>query len=354
VADQRGGGIGWCDETWNPVRGCLRVSPGCENCYAEAVAARFCGEGQPYEGLIKIRKDGSRRWSGDVVAVPSHMMDPMKWKRPRRIFVNSMSDLFHPGLDNEDILAVFAVMACSPQHTFQVLTKRPQEMLEWFDWFRNHVLEAAMDGETIDEARIAVLADALGNMIVGETSHKDYDGSDEAALIKGKLEELYIKEWDTPSGGTAWQHRLPWPLPNVWLGVSTENQQYADERIPLLLQAPAAKHFISAEPLLGPVDVSKYLRLKTESVAPLSWVITPPIDWVIAGCESGPNARLADPKWYRSLRDQCAAASTPYFLKQARWDGVWIRNDGPHSKLKRGSIVEAPTLEGVEHLEFPA
>ncbi len=176
MANQKNG-IVWTDETWNPLRGCSRVSEGCRNCYAESVARRFDGPGLPYEGLIA----SGGQWNGQIKLVPEKLDEPLRWQRPRRIFVNSMSDLFHPNVPNEYIDRVFAVMALASQHTFQVLTKRPERMLE------------------------------------------------------------YLNRRTT--------------MPNVWLGVSIENQVTADERIPLLLQTPAAVRWVSAEPLLRPVDL---------------------------------------------------------------------------------------------------
>ncbi|GGA80852.1 hypothetical protein GCM10011507_35100 [Edaphobacter acidisoli] len=127
-------GISWTDATWNPIRGCSRVSEGCRHCYAERAAYRFSGPGQPYEGLVQIGADGKRRpqWNGQVRFVEEHLLDPLKWTRPRRIFVNSMSDLFHENVTDDMRDKIFAVMALCPQHTFQVLTKRPERMLKWF------------------------------------------------------------------------------------------------------------------------------------------------------------------------------------------------------------------------------
>lgn len=124
--------IEWTDATWNPVRGCSRVSPGCDNCYAMHVAHRFSGPGMPYEGLTVLRK-GKTDWAGIARFVPDHLSDPLRWTKPRHVFVNSVSDLFHHTVSNEQIAAVFGVMAASPRHTFQVLTKRPERMVEWFE-----------------------------------------------------------------------------------------------------------------------------------------------------------------------------------------------------------------------------
>lgn len=213
--------IEWTDATWNPTTGCTKVSQGCKHCYAERIFHR------PYPG---------RKFT-DVRTHPDRLRQPLSWQRPRRIFVNSMSDLFHEDVPDEFIMQVFFIMAAAGRHTFQVLTKRPRRMLDWFAWF--------------------------------EACKPAYDRND--------------------------------PYSNVWLGVSVENQEAADERIPLLRQTPAAVRFLSCEPLLGGMDISPYLRS---------------VDWVIAGGESGPGARPADLAWFRSLRDQCAAAGVPFFMKQ--------------------------------------
>ena len=345
-------GISWTDATWNPIRGCSRVSEGCRNCYAERVAVRFCGPGMPYEGLANpiaprdlMDRVGGRRggWTREVRMVPEHLADPLRWRKPRRIFVNSMSDLFHEALTNEQIAAVFGVMAAAPQHTFQVLTKRAKRMREWFAW-----------------------------LLAGEVSPS------------GKCFEAARGTVDFGS----WYRTVPqqWPLPNVWLGVSVENQAAANERIPELLATPAAVRFLSCEPLIGDVALSGVLvplegggHDVLAALAGLRWGARrdlppgmhligargPSIDWVIAGCESGPGARPCDVAWLRSLRDQCIDADVPFFLKQARVsaetsadpsDGV-VRpaiRAGIASNTKPGGVIELPYLDGVQWAEFPA
>jgi protein gp37 len=343
--------ISWTDATWNPIRGCSRVSAGCRNCYAETMAARFCGPGQPYEGLAKMPtlsrvtdfavESGPElrvaRWTGEVRMVPEHLADPLRWKRPRRIFVNSMSDLFHEKLSNEQIAAVFGVMAASPWHTFQVLTKRAKRMREWFAW-----------------------ADARGDH--GLAMYPD-DPADWRIRQMLRVAALCAGVNALPQN-----HGGPWPLPNVWIGVSVENQAAADERIPDLLATPAAVRFLSCEPLIGPVDIagigggSDYLGDPRDGDQGEDG-----IDWVIAGCESGPRARPCDVAWLRSLRDQCAAAGCAFFLKQAKYiDGPRgtrspiaafppLVYEGPTtSKYKPGGIIELPYLDGVRHVAFPA
>lgn len=226
--------IEWCDVTWNPVTGCTKISAGCKHCYAERFAERFRGvPGHPYEAGF------------DVMLKPERLSQPLKWRKPRRVFVNSMSDLFHKDVPWWFIDQVFATMAACPQHTFMVLTKRAGQMRMYCQAYQ-----------------------ALAN----------------------HAERIEV-------------------LPNLWLGVSVENQAAADERIPLLLSTPAAVRFVSAEPLLGPIDIAWALH-KFHSVTPTL------LDWVIAGGESGPKSRPMDIAWARSLRDQCRASGVPFFMKQ--------------------------------------
>lgn len=361
--------IEWTDATWNPIVGCSLVSPGCTHCYAMKMAARIenidaaerlrvfashqhLDEMHP-EGRDPARAqmleprthyagttgqmNGHTVWSGKVRRAPLNIMtQPLHWRRPRRVFVNSMGDLFHESVGDEWIDQVFAVMAMAPQHTFQVLTKRPGRMRKYLTgatpeilrdrWYR--AVPAGLWPVSVAEAYAAIHADA----------------SDE-------IRNLY----DRP--------RLHWPLRNVWLGVSTEDQKRADERVPELLQTPAALHFISAEPLLGPLRLDRIQewadrfedcgghpdphwpndthdwtwlnalsgRYEAEARAPdktrlgdidvgLRWT-GGKIRLVIAGGESGPKARPMHPDWLRSLRDQCAKAGTPFFFKQ--W-GEWV------------------------------
>jgi protein gp37 len=320
--------ISWTDATWNPIRGCSRVSPGCVHCYAERVAGRFSGQGQPYEGLVKLVKrthekvslsktsakysktsTTEARWNGVVRLIPEHLADPLRWRKPRRIFVNSMSDLFHEALSNEQIAAVFGVMAAAPRHTFQVLTKRPERMRQWFEWI-------GQQPEPPVRAMNAAL-DVLEGVRMSVNSQR-------------------------------------WPLPNVWLGVSVENQAAADERIPLLLDTPAAVRFLSCEPLLGPVVLPAHEQSMGSSHSPL--------DWVIAGCESGPGARPCDTDWLRRLRDQCEEGAVPFFLKQAvpprgsmatGQAKPYAIDKGRGSKVKQGFVIELPYLDGVQHAAFP-
>ena len=284
--------IEWTDATWNPIRGCSRVSEGCRNCYAERVAARFSGPGQPYEGLAIMKREpgedskGDPRWTGNVRLIESALDAPLHWKKPRKIFVNSMSDLFHEEVHDGSIDRIFAVMACSQQHTFQVLTKRPKRMRDYCESF------PSMDGPEMS-ARVAVALGAMG--------------------------------YSFEVAAEAFHSINLWPLPNVWLGVSVEDQKTADERIPLLLNTPAAVRWVSYEPALGPVDLSEITWNKKDfgesqnDRGSNAW-----IDWLVCGGESGPGARPMHPDWARAARDQCQAAGVPFFFKQ--W-GEWLSVD---------------------------
>jgi protein gp37 len=345
-------GISWTDATWNLFRGCSRVSEGCRHCYAESIAKRFSGPGQPYAGLVRfgrrerphaatLRSIGIRGteevpigWNGEVRLIPTSIFQPMRWTRPRRIFVNSMSDMFHERLSNEEIAIAFGVMAAAPWHTFQILTKRAARMHEWFAWI----------AETVGPCTSAILAFVL-----------------EAAAKAAATFNLKI-----PRGRKASGPQATWPLANVWLGVSVENQAAAGERVNALLATPAAIRFISCEPLLGPVDLAEFFD---PCAVPCGEDGTDTLDWIIAGCESGAGARACDVAWLRSLRDQAGAESVPFFLKQAveptphdqpagllagirHFPARGPGKDG--SKRKRGGVIELPYLDGSQWAEFPA
>lgn len=277
--------ISWTHATWNPVTGCSKVSAGCKNCYAERDWARL-GHLPTYKG----------RAFTDVACHPERLDQPLRWRRPRRIFVNSMSDLFHPAVPDEFIDQVFAVMSMAGHHTFQVLTKRRM---------RDYFLGGARERITF----------AVGR-------HIGVRGVD-----------------------------IRWPLPNVWLGVSVENQDAADERIPLLLQTPAAVRWVSAEPLLGPVTLWSDWLLEHRAIT------KPSLDWLVVGGESGPKARGMDPEWARSLRDQCAAAGVPFHFKQwgagrslgSGLDGAPLKDAGYDFSERNGGRV----LDGVVHDAYP-
>jgi protein gp37 len=279
--------IEWADEVWNPVTGCNKVSQGCKHCYAETIANRFWATQYP------PNEDGSPRKFTDVRVHPERLDDPLKWRKPRRVFVNSMSDLFHEDVPEHFIASVFGAMALCQQHTFMILTKRPKRAADWFQ-------------------------------DIGGTTRRSWVLLSAARLINANR----IKFPD-------------WPLPNVWLGVSVEDQKTADKRIPMLLQTPAAVRFVSYEPALGPVDFGAFMSPPGSSWSrevALAWDDTSELDWVIMGGESGPGARPMHPDWARSVRDQCQAAGVPFFFKQMVVDG---------------KLAKMPALDGIVWNEYP-
>jgi protein gp37 len=299
----------WWDVSWNPVVGCTPASPGCDNCYAKRLhdqRHRACADGkriplcydEPFEHvrLFDTRLDA-----------------PLRWRKPRRIFVGSMTDLFHPDVPFRFLDRVFATMALASQHTFILLTKRPGLMRAYIK---------GVQGVSIDSERDFALFDAW------RAVHGEHYG------------------------------QQPWPLPNVWLGVTAETQPMADERIPILLDTPAAKRFVSIEPQLGPVDVyggDPDPRLGGIEAGPgLSLVQYwtrdgrgpyPGLDWVICGGETSPHARPMHPEWARSLRDQCSAAGVPFFFKQwGEWGHCGNKPSGTPGKYAFGGSDHAPNL----------
>lgn len=313
--------IEWTDASWNPVTGCAKVSAGCANCYAERMAKRLAGRaGYP---SFDPATDGPVGNPFAVTLHPECLDDPRHWRKPRRVFVCSMGDLFHPAVPVHFIARVFQVMREAERHTFQILTKRPERMVELF-----------------------------------------------------ASESFWSWLGCVPGPGTF--------LPKVWLGTSVEDQATADARIPHLLRCPAAVRFVSYEPALGPVDFGKWLTTDGDELCPACGEITcnhGALDWVIAGGESGPRARPAHPDWFRSVRDQCAAAGVPFFFKQwGEWAEVPFDHDNPPSAQKHDHLAEqylnlagghgfhgdavvrvrrvgkraaGHLLDGVEHREFP-
>lgn len=288
-------GIEWTDATWNPTVGCSVISPGCTNCYAMKMAGRLEAMGQPIYRGHTIKTKAGFVWNGKVAASNrGQMIKPLTWKKPRRIFVNSMSDLFHEDMPGEVIDEVFAVMALCPQHTFQVLTKRADRMREYFTkpltgpWAgrasrinsRTGIAEPIVDAEwRVHELMVRMLKDCPP------------EGLNRAI------------EWQEANGYGGGGFMCDWPLPNVWLGVSVEDRARLP-RLDDLRATPAAVRFVSAEPLLedlGEIDLTG-------------------IDQVITGGESGPKRRPIEADWMRSIRDQCAAAGVAFFGKQ--WDKV--------------------------------
>jgi len=257
--------------TWNPVTGCTKVSEGCDHCYAATLARRLKAMGNP-----RYQADGPDGPGFGVTLHRDKLTQPLSWRTPRRVFVNSMSDLLHDQVPDEFIAGMFAVMALAPRHTFQVLTKRPGRMASLLAQ-SGFLVEVATQATTVLESspRVDRRLSTAGWTVTGD--------SDPAA-------GLWVP---------------PWPLPNVWLGTSVEDQRWASVRLAKLAQSPAVVRFASCEPLLGPVDLRPWLA--------------DGLEWVITGGESGPGHRPVDPAWVRDLRDQCQAAGVPFFFKQ--WGG---------------------------------
>lgn len=265
--------IEWTDATWNPVSGCSKVSDGCTNCYAEAMARRFDKGWKPW-----IAGNATH----NVRLHHEKLEQPLHWRKPKKIFVCSVSDLFHECVPDEFIAHVFSVIVRARKHVFQILTKRPKRM--------NTLLTSLRFSDSVSGSIARILPRRI-------RQHWYYD-----------------------------PHEFEWPLCNLWLGVTAEDQRTADERIPLLLQTPAAVRFVSIEPMLGPIllDAPGRPWLTTE----IDHEENTKLDWVIVGGESGPKARPPHPAWVRSIRDQCQAAGVPFFFKQ--W-GHWalFLDNGP-------------------------
>ena len=277
--------IAWTQETVNPFAGCTKASEGCRECYAEKMARRLAAMGQKkYSEII----DQNGKWNGKTVFDASALEKIFNWKNPRMIFMVSMGDLFHEYNDNDDIAMVFAAMYLNQRHTFQVLTKRPER------------------AETILKSE--------GFWI----SYHKHCNQLHDKFIKPLEQELYFYD----------EVKQEWPLKNVWFGVTAENQQKANERIPILMKIPAAKRFVSIEPMLGTINLTSLSREEVgtgtfydDSLTGFKahgaggWYANK-LDWVICGCESGPKRRPFEFDWAVSLRDQCIAANVPFFFKQ--------------------------------------
>lgn len=304
--------IEWTGASWTPIRArhkatlklgwhCRHASPGCGNCYAEAMNKRL-GTGLPF-------KPGHEK-DIEVYLDEKMLLAPLKWKKPRKIFVCSMTDLFADFVPDEWIDRMFAVMALCPQHTFQVLTKRSKRMREYCCYQnRSKKVGKAIIGFLVQEKIKWVISD--GNYPFSDEDGQEEDG--EPALHS-------------------------WPLSNLWLGVSAEDQSAADERIPDLLATPAAVRFVSAEPLLGPIDFGMIPPFTKEAesmgvrLQSLRHGTKYSVHWIIVGGESGAKARPMHPDWARSIRDQCKAAGTAFFFKQ--W-GEWAPGENCNHAVTR-------------------
>ena len=256
--------IEWADSTWNPITGCTPTSAGCDNCYAKNIATRFAGTaGYPKENPF------------GVTFHPERLKTPLAWTKPRRIFVCSMSDLFHDEVKQEWIDEIFNVMSNAPRHTFLVLTKRPERM-------------------------------------------------------KAALKDL----------GNRWNWNVKWPLENVWLGVTAENQETARDRIPTLIETPATKRFVSVEPMLGAINLKQLGR------HPAGWPFCPSIDWVICGGETGPKARPMNYAWVYEIAEQCWSIDTPFFFKSwGEWTPSFLQPDGGYKANTDANIPDGSSAD---------
>lgn len=290
-------------ETWNPLTGCSRISPGCGGnhpsagpgggCYAERQAYRLehnFGMAS-YAGTTRMTDDGPR-WTGKINLIDKALAKPLSWKDPTRIFVNSMSDLFHKDVPFEFVAAVFGVIALTPRHSYQILTKRADRLREFFAWCEKREKQGReMFPDDSPGWRIQQMCRvALGRRGVN-TSRKQSNGND-------------------------------WPLPNLWPGVSVEDRKYGLPRIDELRDVPAVVRMLSIEPLLEDLGT---INLRG-------------IGWLVVGAESGPNARRMDDDWVRSIRDQCIDAKVPFFFKQ---------------RAKNGVKISMPELDGRQWMQFP-
>jgi protein gp37 len=349
--------IEWTEDTWNPLIGCYKVSAGCKNCYAIQTAwIRMHNHAmkEKYAGTVEKTAAGKLNWTGKVNMHEPSLFKPLKAKKPTVYFVNSMSDLFHESVPFEFVRTIFGIMSVCKDHTFQILTKRPERMVAFFKWLNESDLD-----------------------MIDDPANYAYD-----LCIQYGIETGCGSAFETES----------WPLKNVWLGVSVEDQKAANERIPYLLQVPAAVRFLSCEPLLGPVKLNhidsdaaghpEYCQINcltgwhTDMARPCTDV--PTIHWVIVGGESGPYSRPMNPEWAKSIRDQCEAAKVPFFFKQwGNWKysggnsrkeniGDWKgekrdtigmdagANDGVHVMVNVGKKKAGRELEGKIHNGYPS
>jgi protein gp37 len=337
-------GIEWTNATWNPLVGCTAVSPGCDNCYAAREASGRLAHLPLYAGLARAGK-----FTGTVRLVEERLYQPLRWRRPRMIFVNSMADLFHDKVPDGYIARVWDIMGRCPQHTFQILTKRHARMRTWV----NRWADLTGDDTVVN------VRGGLPPMPRGPGNVRNVYTSGRARLFADMLDSMGL-----PPQGAAYplydwaEGQRWWPavLRNVWLGVSVEDQHWADTRIPALLDTPAAVRWISAEPLLGPVDLRRWVwgdRCPDRQCGDSTWdhdceLGEQRLHWVVAGGESGPGARPAHPGWARALRDQCYTAGVPFLFKQHGQHGpvtdqpghgdLWVTPDGTTTLWHPGDI----------------
>lgn len=336
--------IQWTERTWNPIVGCSIKSPGCHHCYAATMAKRL--RAMALADIAAGRDPGRKRhyidavdddghWTGKLIPVPEALADPIHWHKPRMVFVNSMSDLFHESVSFDFIDKVFAVMNATlftlPAdvqksrlwHTYQILTKRPERMCEYM----------LSRSQKFEQGEHPIFNAGRGN----------------GGVLRGMNDGGHIM-----NAGAV----LSWPPPNVWLGCSVEDQKRADERIPHLLRCPAAVRFLSCEPLLGPVNL---LNIGEYDGRPLSCLVNHPcvdkepggdgIDWVITGGESGHKSRPCDVAWIRDIIDQCQRAGVAVFNKQLGGNCVSMFDDNHGRTTGR---VHLGDKAGADPAEWPA
>jgi protein gp37 len=325
--------IEWTQEVWNFLRGCSRDNAECDRCYAMFVSRR--GLLAIDAGLTKLRPKDSKRpgvdWTGKIAVMTERLGLPLRWKKPRKVFVNSMSDLFHPGVPFEVIAAAFGVMAATPRHTYQVLTKRPERAAEFFAW---------LGTVTMDEMHAGTTKHGV------HTLRTDGDGYD-----------LALRAWYALRGS------FPWPLPNVHLGVSAGRQETAEEKVPALLRLPAAVRWVSAEPLLGEVDFTKLaladglvlnaLRGVTTHPPHGSITVGPRLDWIVPGGESGSRPRWCDLAWIRRIVKQGAIAGVPVFVKQLGGNPIFYPGNEETGYEGVPQLVEINDAKGGHIDEWP-
>ena len=326
--------ISWTDETWNPIIGCSKISEGCANCYAEKMAARLANMDKPgyCDGIVELNEERDLfipKWTGVTILRLGTLEQPLHWKKPRNIFICSMGDLFHENISLENILNVLAIILLCPQHKFLILTKRPQ-----------------------------IMAEVMKN-IINDSNKNRYLNEEEFIMshLRIDVEQKYLR-----AANNYWKFKynqigrgicdspVPYPYPNLYLGVSVENQKAADERIPILLQIPAAKRFISIEPCLGDINLEQVVQRcageKGCEYVGVAKIFNNPrkiggiccpncgknhtfvcdlmlgkISQIIIGCESGQKRRPCKIEWVRSIVQQCQAAGVKVFVKQLDING---------------------------------
>lgn len=361
--------IEWTEETWNPITGCFKVSTGCKNCYAEVMSKRLQNMNpaskEKYGGILDERGN----FNGVINFSEKALLEPLKKKKPTMYFL-SMSDLFHENVKWEWINKIFAVMALTPHHTYQILTKRPDRMLEYL---------SKLESQTIN------------SNYCEDSDMQGFICKDKGVAIKEFPKKKDVKDLRVNSNQTTWNFirfdgrinfdgivykdeyvdsllLLPsFPLPNVWLGTSVENgNQY--QRIIDLLKVPAAVRFLSCEPLLGSLDLTHieykqfHFNMAVNSLNgaiyqedeydaskgyEFTGSVENKIDWVIVGGESGHNARPMHPEWAISIRNQCKEVKVPFFFKQ------WGSYNELGEKVKGGKKEAGNFLDGKQYLEMP-